>query len=420
MNVLQVVPSVEEPVDEIAVRALSDRLTSARQAVVASSNTASNLPLITASTTLEYGAQASHEESNIYGLVTLQAPSTILPAEDESLSSCRVPIDLVCVVDQSGSMSGQKMALLKQTLVYIAEQMNDLDRLAIVSFDTNAFDRSHGLKRMNQQNQQILTRAINNDINDGGGTYIGCGLHMGIKLFTNRQTKNPLGALLLLTDGQDNQEKRNLVFQLQVPKVDEAQDVEMASQQPMSQSQSEEEQLVFDNQTIGNVIITYVDPNSGHTITTTPVPFQLVRASHPSADLLQINRTLDLQRNRVETAHVLERAMNEYDYGRSLAILKGQVEKIKASVSAQDPFCQQLIKDLEYRYPSERDYRSSHHNNYYQHQTERGTYAPVVSGQVTNNNTLGVLAITDSRISLNEEVVDEKYIIYFNELLQKN
>ena len=28
---------------------------------------------------------------------------------------------------------------------------------------------------------------------------------MGIDLLTRRQTKNPLGALLLLTDGQDNQ-----------------------------------------------------------------------------------------------------------------------------------------------------------------------------------------------------------------------
>ena len=55
---------------------------------------------------------------------------------------------------------------------------------------------------------------------------------------------------------------------------------------------------------------------------------------------LQINYTLDLQRNRVETAHVLKLAMEEYDYKRSLAILKAQVEKIQASVSAQDPFCQ--------------------------------------------------------------------------------
>ena len=125
--------------------------------------------------------------------------------------------------------------------------------------------------------------------------------------------------------------------------------------------------------------ITYLDPNTNRTITTTPVPFQLVRASQPSADLLQVNHTLDLQRNRVETAHALERAMAEQDYRQSLAILKAQVEKIKASVSGQDPFCQKLIKDLEHHYPSERDYRSTHHTTYMCHTTERGTYMPTTT-----------------------------------------
>lgn len=100
---------------------------------------------------MEYGGQRSSDESNIYGLVTLQAPTSVLPSDGELLTSSHIPIDLVCVVDQSGSMSGEKMRLLKQTLIYITEQMNDLDRLAIVSFDTRAFNRSNGLKRMNQQ-----------------------------------------------------------------------------------------------------------------------------------------------------------------------------------------------------------------------------------------------------------------------------
>jgi len=49
-----------------------------------------------------------------------------------------------------------------------------------------------------------LKRNINDYIHARGGTYIGCGLQKGIEMFTNRQTKNPISALLLLTDGQDN------------------------------------------------------------------------------------------------------------------------------------------------------------------------------------------------------------------------
>lgn len=49
-------------------------------------------------------------------------------------------------------MSGEKMILLKKKLIYIVEQLNELDRLAIVSFNSTARDRSHGFKRMNQQN----------------------------------------------------------------------------------------------------------------------------------------------------------------------------------------------------------------------------------------------------------------------------
>ncbi|CAF4342476.1 unnamed protein product, partial [Adineta steineri] len=89
-------------------------------------------------------------------------------------------------------------------MVYIVEQLNHLDRMAIISFNISAVDRSHGLKRMNEQNQQILKDTVNNDIHSQGGTYIGSGIQLGIDLLRQRQTKNPLGAILVLTDGQDN------------------------------------------------------------------------------------------------------------------------------------------------------------------------------------------------------------------------
>ncbi|CAF3635952.1 unnamed protein product [Rotaria sp. Silwood1] len=274
-----VVPSVEDLIDEVTVRELSDRLASARQAAIASMNDTGNIPLIIVSTTVEYGAQVSHEESNIYGLVTLQAPTIILPAETASLVSSRVPIDLVCVVDQK----------------YGAQVSHEESNI-------------YGLVTL--QAPTIILPA----------------------------------------------ETAALVSS-RVP-------IDLVCVVDQSGSMA------------GNVTVIYVDPNTHRTITTDPVSFKLVRGSQPPIDLLCVNHELDIQRNRVETAHALAQAMAENDYRQSRAILEAQVNKIKASASGQDPFCQKLIKDLEYSYPSERVYRSSHQNTYRCHVTERGTYQP--------------------------------------------
>ncbi|CAF1017086.1 unnamed protein product [Adineta steineri] len=484
---IQDIPSIEESVDEAALQTAAERLAAAQQAAATGSSDTENLSLITAVTTLEYEAQPLETTSNIYGLVTLQAP-TIPQSEIEVMRASRIPLDLICVIDSSGSMSGEKMNLLKQTMVYIVEQLNHLDRMAIISFNISAVDRSHGLKRMNEQNQQILKDTVNNDIHSQGGTYIGSGIQLGIDLLRQRQTKNPLGAILVLTDGQDNDhhdytslmetlpegvqlhsfgygsdhtanvlvklaeqgnggtftyideqraigsafamalgglftcvakeiavniefndeykithfhskysyeprqlpsntisiklpnlnadEKRNLVFQLNVPQLPDNQNVEMNSQQPMSQGEASSVQQKFESKPIGNVTITYIDPKTTRSLTTNPIEFQLIRASDLPANLLQVDRTLDNQRNRIETTQALEEAMAEPDFQRSRAILKAQAEKLKTSISAEDPFTKELIQDLEQSFRHENQYRSSHHNTYMSHQTERGTYSP--------------------------------------------
>jgi Mg-chelatase subunit ChlD len=139
-------PSSEDSIDQKAVTALSNRITVARQQFTVGHTKFSS---IIATTTLEFAGQESTKQSNIYGMITLKAPSILSnEATEKELDELRVPVDLVCVVDQSGSMGGEKIALLKDTLNYIVDQMGPLDRLAIISFDTKAFDRSHGLKLM--------------------------------------------------------------------------------------------------------------------------------------------------------------------------------------------------------------------------------------------------------------------------------
>ena len=95
----------------------------------------------------------------------------------------------------------------------------------------------------------------------------------------------------------------------------------------------------------------------------------------PRSPLLQINHTLDVQRNRAETTEVLKEAVELNDYARARTLITAQLEKIRSSASAQDPLCQQLIRDLEYQYSNQLEFRTNMTNMYMQHGFERGTYS---------------------------------------------
>jgi len=44
-------------------------------------------------------------------------------------------LDLILCIDISGSMSGQKLQMVKETLIFILDQLNDEDRVSLVAFD---------------------------------------------------------------------------------------------------------------------------------------------------------------------------------------------------------------------------------------------------------------------------------------------
>lgn len=47
----------------------------------------------------------------------------------------RSNVDLICVLDVSGSMSGQKIQLLKETMKFLVETLTPSDRLCIITFN---------------------------------------------------------------------------------------------------------------------------------------------------------------------------------------------------------------------------------------------------------------------------------------------
>lgn len=56
----------------------------------------------------------------------------------ETFLKKRPAVDLVCVIDESGSMQGAKIDLVKQTLLYVLEILNERDRLSLILFSSGA------------------------------------------------------------------------------------------------------------------------------------------------------------------------------------------------------------------------------------------------------------------------------------------
>eukprot|EP00252_Welwitschia_mirabilis_P022923 TRINITY_DN6353_c0_g1_i1.p1 TRINITY_DN6353_c0_g1~~TRINITY_DN6353_c0_g1_i1.p1 ORF type:complete len:672 (-),score=126.20 TRINITY_DN6353_c0_g1_i1:161-2176(-) len=113
----------------------------------------------------------------------------------------RAPIDLVTVLDVSGSMAGTKLALLKRAMSFVIHNLGPMDRLSVVAFSSTA-RRLFPLTRMTEGGRQIALQAVNGLVSTGG-TNIAEGLKKGAKVLEERREQNPVGSIILLSDGQD-------------------------------------------------------------------------------------------------------------------------------------------------------------------------------------------------------------------------
>lgn len=114
----------------------------------------------------------------------------------------RPPIDLVCVIDDSGSMSGKKAQLVRKSLKYLLKLLNSNDRICLISYDCNAKVLTPFL-RNNEENKEDLKKAIKY-IDGKGSTNTTAGMEHGLWMLKNRKQKNPVSCMFLLSDGQDN------------------------------------------------------------------------------------------------------------------------------------------------------------------------------------------------------------------------
>uniref|UniRef100_A0A0E0K6K3 RING-type domain-containing protein n=1 Tax=Oryza punctata TaxID=4537 RepID=A0A0E0K6K3_ORYPU len=149
----------------------------------------------------------STSERNFTVLVHLKAPlaqtlqTSSKLGDGNSLGTTRAPVDLITVLDVSGSMAGTKLALLKRAMGFVIQNLGSSDRLSVIAFSSSA-RRLFPLRRMTETGRQQSLQAVYS-LTSNGGTNIAEGLRKGSKVIEDRQAKNPVCSIILLSDGQD-------------------------------------------------------------------------------------------------------------------------------------------------------------------------------------------------------------------------
>lgn len=140
---------------------------------------------------------ASESLSEFAVLVGLKAPSL----SDDGRNFQRAPIDLVTVLDVSGSMCGSKLSLMKSAVHFIIDNLGPSDRLSIVSFADTA-QRILPLRRMIGEGRQSAKHVVD-WLSACGSTNIVHALKIGVKVLEDRRQQNPVSTIIFLSDGND-------------------------------------------------------------------------------------------------------------------------------------------------------------------------------------------------------------------------
>ena len=132
----------------------------------------------------------------------LEVPSAAVIGGIQNLwKQTKKPVDLVVVMDISGSMGGDKITSARSSLMQFIRKLDDRDRLEIITFSTDITTLS-SLSELGGKRQQVLDSV--SGIFEGGDTKLfDATLQAYQELQQNGDPKH-IRSVVVLTDGRDN------------------------------------------------------------------------------------------------------------------------------------------------------------------------------------------------------------------------
>ena len=135
-------------------------------------------------------------------IINLNSPDTINKKSN---------VDLICIIDVSGSMKNQKLKLVNDSLKSLISFMDSKDRMAIILFNDKATQYLDLSFLTNETKNNFISKI--DKITSRGGSNILSGLEKAVNILKEEKLKESSGvnnedirvkSLMLLSDGNDN------------------------------------------------------------------------------------------------------------------------------------------------------------------------------------------------------------------------
>ena len=148
------------------------------------------------SMTLEINRSKSHYDQ------TGDLTPLVVTLSSEDITKKMKGVDLICIVDVSGSMSGIKFKLVIESLKYLVNVMNEQDNFALIAFESTA-KVINEFTKMTPENKKNITKKIN-ELRAYGGTNTYPALEKALELIQQDYSHGErIASIILLMDGQD-------------------------------------------------------------------------------------------------------------------------------------------------------------------------------------------------------------------------
>ena len=111
-----------------------------------------------------------------------------------------IPVDIVFVIDTSGSMSGAKIMQARESLLEVISQLKNEDRFTIIGFSSTISAWKDSLVSVVEfrESARDFTQGLMAD----GGTNFAAGMEEGIRILKQDADQNYVQLLVMLTDGE--------------------------------------------------------------------------------------------------------------------------------------------------------------------------------------------------------------------------